>query len=130
MIQSALISSEETTIINNNFKDEVSVVDIEVDELATKLEQYGALGRFMISASLCNCKAGQHLDDAFISVSPTKAMTSSTEDITDDSDTEVEKLNDFDVSGFDAEETLEKYFASSSFVKSEYRIDGKYLSKV
>ena len=54
-MQSAVISSEDTTLLNNNFKDEVSVVvDIEVDELAAKLEKDGALGRFIMSVGSCN----------------------------------------------------------------------------
>ena len=49
MTQSAVINSEETTFVNNKFKEEVSIVDIKVDELATEMEQDGALGRFMMS---------------------------------------------------------------------------------
>ena len=49
MTQSAVIISEQTTLVNNNFKDQASVVDIEVDELAAKLEQDGDFGRFMMS---------------------------------------------------------------------------------
>ena len=123
MIQSAVFSSNETTFVNNNFKDELSAVDIEVDGLATKLEQDGALGRFMMSVGLCNCKAGHCLDDASISMAPTEAMT-------DDSDVEVDNLDDFDASDFDSEEMLEEHFTSSAFVMSEVRIDSKHLSKV
>ena len=47
MMQSTVINSDETTLINNNFIDEVSAVDIEVDELVAKLEQDGSLGRFI-----------------------------------------------------------------------------------
>ena len=48
MIQSALVSVEDTSLINNNFKDETSVFDIEVDVLVAKMEQCGALGRIMM----------------------------------------------------------------------------------
>ena len=107
-MQSAVISSEDTTLLNNNFKDEVSVVvDIEVDELAAKLEKDGALGRFIMSVGSCNHKNGQYLDYASINVVPAKVMTDSTESMTDDSDVEVENLDDFDASNFDVEEMLE-----------------------
>ena len=43
------------------------------------------------------------MDGASISVASAKAMNASTEAITDDSDTEADNLNDFDVSSFDAE---------------------------
>ena len=49
MIKSAVICSEETTTINNNFRDEVIAVKTEVYELAVKLEQDGALDSFMMS---------------------------------------------------------------------------------
>ena len=77
-MKSAVIISEETTIVNNNFNDEVSVVNIEVNKLAAKLEQDGALSRFMMQGGPCDCKAGQHLDDASISTDPTEVMTAST----------------------------------------------------
>ena len=54
MIESVVVSTSETTFINNNFKNEISVVDIEVDGLAAKLEKDGDLGRFMMSIGLCN----------------------------------------------------------------------------
>ena len=96
MAHLAVISSEETTFINDEFKDEISVVDIEVDELAAKLEQDSDLGRFMMSAGSWNWKAGQCLHEASIGVAPTEAMTI-------DSDAEVDNLDVFDASIFYAE---------------------------
>ena len=38
MIESVVVSIVETTFINNNFKNKISVVDREVDGLATEIE--------------------------------------------------------------------------------------------
>ena len=54
MIESLVVSIVETTFSNNNFKNKISVVDREVDGLTAKLEQDGALGRFIMSIGSCN----------------------------------------------------------------------------
>ena len=43
---------------------------------------------------------------------------------------EVDNLDYFDASDFDLEETLDKFSASSTCVRSENLMDGKHLSKV
>ena len=117
----AVVSSVQTTFINNDFRNEVSVVDVEVDRLSAKLEQDGTLGRFMMSIDSCDCKTEKHVDDASVGAAHAS--------MTDDSHTEVEDLDDFDTSDFDSEEILNEYFTSSACVRSKNRIDGKYLSK-
>ena len=56
MIKPALVRSAENTFINNNFRNEISTVDDEVDVLAAKLEKDDSLSRLMMSICSCDCK--------------------------------------------------------------------------
>ena len=56
--------------------------------------------------------------------------TAPVEDVTDDSHVQINGLDDFDISDFDLEETLNEHISSSTFVRFENRIDGMHLSKV
>ena len=87
MIVSAVVSSADITCINNNFRNTISAVDREVDELTSKLEQNGTLGSYMTRVGACYWKTIQHVINACIVSGPT-------DDINDDSHMEVEDLED------------------------------------
>ena len=54
MIESAVANSAENIFINNNSRNDISIVDIEVDRRESKLEQDGDLGRFVILIVSCD----------------------------------------------------------------------------
>ena len=109
----AAVSSVEITTMNNNFKDEISVINIGVDNLSSKLQLDGAMSQFKISVESCSLKQGSYLYDTFIE---TATITNQT---FDDDLTQEEVLND-----------EEDIITSSTYMQEEKDISTEYLSKI